>query len=83
MLVSFYVVSRQCEHLVKLGLGKKKTAQKSRSRVNSEEKREEMVKRCFCVASKNPVYRAIGLYFSDYENLRKVHPLSYAAVSGM
>ena len=77
MLVSFYIISRQCEHLVKLGLGKKKKGNKSR-RIDQS----EAVKRCFCAASRNPIYRAIGLYFSDYENLRRVHPLSYAAVSG-
>ena len=77
MLVSFYVVSRQCEHLVKLGLGKKRRKSR-RKRVD----RDEVVKRCFCAGSRNPIYRAIGLYFSDYENLRRIHPLSYAAVSG-
>ena len=58
MLVCFYIISRQCEHLVKLGLGKKKKKGKSSRRIDQS----DAVKRCFCAASRNPIYRAFGLY---------------------
>lgn len=82
MLICFYTTSRQCEYLVKLGQGNKKKRRKSKSSRRKSMTREDRVKLCFCAGSRNPVYRSIGEYFSNYDNLRKIHPLSYAAVSG-
>lgn len=89
MLVSFYALSRHCENLVKRDNGKRNQRKRKTSNRDKDERplldsagNEDEGQERTDVSTLRRIVDAIAAYFDSYDNVKRVHPLSYAALSG-